>query len=36
MLTEYAVQAAENTVFNADAKAPAVQRGSITYKFVAQ
>lgn len=36
MLLEYAVQAAERTVFNQDAKAPAVQRGSITYKFVAQ
>lgn len=35
-LTEYAVQAAERTVFNADAKAPAIQKGSITYKFVAQ
>ena len=35
-LTEYAIQAAERTVFNADAKAPAVQKGSITYKFVAQ
>lgn len=36
MLLEYAVQAAERTVFNQDAKAPAIQRGSITYKFVAQ
>lgn len=36
MLTEYAVQAAERTQFNADSKAPAIQRGSITYKFVAQ
>ena len=36
MLTEYAIQAAEHTVFNADAKAPSVQKGSITYKFVAQ
>ena len=36
MLTEYAIQAAERSVFNADAKAPSVQRGSITYKFVAQ
>ena len=36
MLTEYAIQAAERSIFNADAKAPAVQRGSITYKFVAQ
>lgn len=36
MLAEYAVQAAENTLFNADNKAPSVQKGSITYKFVAQ
>lgn len=36
MLAEYAVQAAENTQFNADNKAPSVQKGSITYKFVAQ
>lgn len=36
MLTEYATQAAERTVFNADAKAPLIQRGSITYMFVAQ
>lgn len=36
MLTEYAIQAAERTVFNQDSKAPAVQKGSITYKFVAQ
>lgn len=36
MLTEYAVQAAERTVFNTDTKAPMVQKGSITYKFVAQ
>ena len=36
MLTEYAIQAAERSVFNADTKAPAVQKGSITYKFVAQ
>jgi len=36
MLTEYAIQAAERTVFNADSKAPSVQKGSITYKFVAQ
>lgn len=36
MLAEYAVQAAENTLFNADNKAPSLQKGSITYKFVAQ
>jgi hypothetical protein len=36
MLTEYAIQAAERTVFNADTKAPVVQKGSITYKFVSQ
>jgi len=36
MLTEYAMQAAERTLFNADNKAPAIQKGSITYKFVAQ
>lgn len=36
MLVEYAIQAAERTVFNADTKAPAVQKGSINYRFVAQ
>jgi len=36
MLPEYATQAAEGTVFNSDPKAPAVQRGTITYRFVAQ
>lgn len=36
MLAEYAIQAAERTQFNADSKAPSIQRGSITYKFVAQ
>ncbi len=36
MLVEYATQAAERTVFNADAKAPALQKGTIIYKFVAQ
>jgi len=36
MLLEYAVQAAEGTIFNADPKAPSVQKGSITYNFVAQ
>lgn len=36
MLPVYAVQAAERTVFNSESKAPAVQRGTITYQFVAQ
>lgn len=36
MLIEYAVQAAERTLFNRDPKAPAIQRGNIVYKFVAQ
>ena len=36
MLTEYAIQAAERSVFNTDFKAPSVQKGTITYKFVAQ
>jgi TonB family protein len=36
LLAEYAVQAAERTQFNADNKAPSIQKGSITYKFVAQ
>ena len=36
MLVEYAIQAAERTVFNADTKAPAVQNGSINYRFIAQ
>ena len=36
MLTEYAIQAAERSVFNTDTKAPPVQKGTITYKFVAQ
>jgi len=36
MLTEYAMQAAERTVFNADARAPLIQKGSITYLFIAQ
>lgn len=36
LLKEYAIQAAERTVFNADTKAPAIQKGSITYMFVAQ
>lgn len=36
LLLEYAIQAADRTVFNADQKAPTIQKGSITYKFVAQ
>lgn len=36
MLPVYATQAAQRTVFNADSKAPAIQRGTITYRFVAQ
>lgn len=36
MLPVYATQAAEETVFNEDPKAPAIQRGTITYHFVAQ
>lgn len=36
MLPVYATQAAERTVFNSDSKAPAIQRGTITYHFVAQ
>lgn len=36
MLSVYATQAAERTVFNSDQKAPPVQRGTITYRFVAQ
>jgi hypothetical protein len=36
MLPVYATQAAERTVFNADAKAPSVQKGTITYRFVPQ
>ena len=36
MLPQYALEAAERTVFNADAKAPAIQKGTITYNFVAQ
>lgn len=35
-LTEYAIEAAERTIFNSESKAPAVQYGSISYKFVAQ
>ncbi len=36
MLPVYALQAAEHTIFNPEPKAPAVQKGTITYKFVAQ
>ena len=36
MLPIYATQAADRTLFNSESKAPAVQRGTITYKFVAQ
>jgi len=36
MLPVYATQAAERTQFNSDSKAPTVQKGTITYKFVAQ
>jgi hypothetical protein len=36
MLPVYAEQAAERTVFNSDQKAPSVQPGTITYRFVAQ
>lgn len=36
MLIEYAIQAAERTLFNSDNKAPNIQKGTITYKFVAQ
>jgi hypothetical protein len=36
MLPVYATQAAERTVFNSELKAPEIQRGTITYKFVAQ
>ena len=36
LLLEYAIQAADRTEFNTDQKAPTIQKGSITYKFVAQ
>ncbi|MBL7969487.1 MAG: hypothetical protein JNK09_20975 [Prolixibacteraceae bacterium] len=36
MLPVYAKQAAEGTLFNSESKAPAIQRGTITYNFVAQ
>jgi hypothetical protein len=36
MLSVYATQAAENTLFNSESKAPVIQKGTITYRFVAQ
>lgn len=36
MLPTYATQAAERTIFNSESKAPSIQRGTITYHFVAQ
>ena len=36
MLPQYATEAAEQTLFNPDIKAPTIQKGTITYKFVAQ
>jgi len=36
MLPNYATQAAELTVFNSESKAAAIQKGTITYTFVAQ
>lgn len=36
LLPEYAVQAAEETVFNSAPNATAIQKGTITYTFVAQ
>jgi hypothetical protein len=36
MLPIYATQAAERTIFNSDSKAPSIQKGTITYRFVAQ
>jgi hypothetical protein len=36
MLAIYAIQAAERTIFNSDQRAPSVQRGTISYRFVAQ
>jgi len=36
LLPQYAVEAAERTVFNSDIKAPSVQKGTITYNFVPQ
>lgn len=36
MLPDYAVEAAQRTLFNSDNKAPSVQKGTITYNFVPQ
>lgn len=36
LLPEYAIQAAEETVFNSAPNATAIQKGTITYTFVAQ
>lgn len=36
MLSIYATQAAERTLFNSSSKAPTIQKGTITYQFVAQ
>jgi hypothetical protein len=36
MLPAYATQAAERTVFNSESKAAEIQKGTITYRFVAQ
>jgi len=36
MLPDYAMQAAKLTLFNSESKAAAIQKGTITYKFVAQ
>jgi len=36
LLPQYAVEAAERTVFNHDSKAPSIQKGTITYNFVPQ
>ncbi len=36
MLPIYSKQAAERTLFNSESKAPTIQKGTITYKFVAQ
>jgi len=36
MLPDYALEAAKLTLFNSESKAPSVQNGTITYKFVAQ
>ncbi len=36
MLAEYAQSAAARTLFNRDSKAPKIQKGTITYTFVAQ